>query len=253
MWGKSQPLTSPQRRATAAIFRANRFEAALVVGIASPAQKRDSLRWLRKHFTRVLALVPRGSQLTTSKRPPPHLSRSSPRPCSTPTPESPGPPGLKNIVPIRSSGSLARWRISASLIVRPLGRSQSSGTRIRAHFRSGPGGSHSPQAIGAPTGPIARGDPDPPASPAESESRQIATSAAAAMTVRCTEPTTDPAGDEFVGLPFQLWMAQQPGFDPNRPSGPLSRRLERRAAALQMEGLGGVSGIRYAARLASGR
>ena len=52
--------------------------------------------------TRVLALVPRGSQLTTSKRPPPTASNPSGSPCTRPTPVSPGPPGLMNSVPIRS-------------------------------------------------------------------------------------------------------------------------------------------------------
>ena len=36
-------------------------DSALVMGIETPAQKRDSLRWLVKHLTRVLAWVPRGS------------------------------------------------------------------------------------------------------------------------------------------------------------------------------------------------
>ena len=75
-----------------------------MVGIDSPAQKRASLRWLRKQRTRVLALVPRGSQLTTSKRPPPNASSPSGSPCTRPTPVSPGPPGLMNSVPIRSLG-----------------------------------------------------------------------------------------------------------------------------------------------------
>ena len=92
-----------------------------MAGIEAPAQKRDSLRWLRKQRTRVLALVPRGSQLTTSKRPPPKASTPSGSPLTRPTPVSPGPPGLMNSVPIRCSGLLARWRISARLIVRPFG------------------------------------------------------------------------------------------------------------------------------------
>ena len=152
MWGRSQPLSSPQRRSSAAVWRAKRSEAALVIGTPSrPAKNRSWLRWSRKQRTRVLALVPRGSQLTTSKRPPPNASNPSGSPANTPTPVSPGPPGFMNIVPIRCSGLLARWRISARRIVRPFGRSQSSGTRIRAHCRSSPGGSQTPQAIGAPT------------------------------------------------------------------------------------------------------
>lgn len=44
------------------------------MGIETPAQKRASSRWSLKQSTRVLALEPRGSQLTTSKRPPPIAS-----------------------------------------------------------------------------------------------------------------------------------------------------------------------------------
>ncbi len=69
-------------------------------------------------------------------------------------------PGWMNSVPIRWPSLLARWRITASLIVRPYGRSQSSGTRIRAHCRPSPGGTHAGHGIGAPTGPAARGDPE---------------------------------------------------------------------------------------------
>ena len=84
MWGKSQPLTSPQRRSSAAVLRAKRSEAALVIGIPSrPAKNRSWLRWSRKQRTRVLALVPRGSQLTTSKRPPPNASNPSGSPPNT--------------------------------------------------------------------------------------------------------------------------------------------------------------------------
>lgn len=60
---------------------------------------------------------------------------------------SPGPPGLMNIEPIRCLRLVARWRISASWIVRPFGWSRSSSTRIRAHCRRGPGGSHGAQWI----------------------------------------------------------------------------------------------------------
>ena len=198
MWGKSQPLTSPQRRARSAILCEKRSEAALVVGIEAPAQKRDSLRWLRKQRTRVLRLVPRGSQLTTSKRPPPKASTPSGSPLTRPTPVSPGPPGLMKNVPIRSSGLLARWRISARRIVRPFGRSQSSGTRIFAHCRSSPAGSHSPQAIGAPT-PLARAARSgAPAAPAESATRETAANAAAARSTLHTEPATRLVVDEFV-------------------------------------------------------
>ena len=92
-------------------------------GSTTPAQKLASLRLLRKQCTRVLALVPRGSQLTTSKRPPPHgVERLPDRPAPERRRCRPGPPGLMNIVPIRCSGLLARWRITARLIVRPFGR-----------------------------------------------------------------------------------------------------------------------------------
>ena len=195
MWGRSQPLTSPHRRARARARRTVRCAAACFVGIEAPAQKLVSLRLLLKQRTRVLAQVPRGSQLTTSKRPSPNASIPSGSPCTRPTPVSPGPPGLTNRVPIRCPGLLARWRISANLIVRPFGRSQSSGTGIVAHCRSSPWGLHSPQAIGSPTGPIARGAPESAAtvSAAKSAARQIAASAAATTIVRRTTPTADPA------------------------------------------------------------
>ena len=48
------------------------------------------------------------------------------------TPDTPGPPGLKNNVPIRSPARLARCRITASVIFAPPGRAQSNGTGTRA-------------------------------------------------------------------------------------------------------------------------
>jgi hypothetical protein len=67
----------------------------------------------------------------------------------------------------------------------------------------------------------ARGDPDPApaASRAESATRQIAASAAAAMIVVRMAQATDAGLDEFVGLPS---VRQRFGssFDPNRPPGP---------------------------------
>ena len=176
-----------------------------VRGIEAPAQKRSSLPGLRKQRTRVLALVPRGSQLTMSKRPPPIASTPSGSPFSSPRPVSPGPPGLMNAVPIRSSGLLARWRITARLIVRPLGRSQSSGTRIRAHCNSSLGGSHAAQGIGAPTWPAARGIPAR-RQPRRRETARTHRPRRAPRRGRtaCTESTKDPVDDEFVRVPLQL-------------------------------------------------
>src|SRR5829696_1260448 len=182
----------------------------------APFQNAASLRLLVKQRTWVLALVPRGSQLTTSKRPPPHLSISAPRPCTRPTPVSPGPPGLMNSVPIRSSGTLARWRITARLMVRPSGRPQSSGTRIRAHSSPAPGGSHGPQAIGAPTALAALADPGPAAtaSPAESATKPTAARTAARTTILRGAPATDAVIDEFVEIPSGAAAGPASRLDP---------------------------------------
>ena len=50
------------------------------------------------------------------------------------TPPSPGPPGLKNSVPIRCAGSSAGRRATATLIFRPFGCDQSAGTRRVPHW-----------------------------------------------------------------------------------------------------------------------
>jgi signal transduction histidine kinase len=59
---------------------------------------------------------------------------------------TPGPPGLKNRVPMRCAGSVARWRITASGICSPRGSVYSSGTSTVVQSRFGP---HSCQATGA--------------------------------------------------------------------------------------------------------
>jgi hypothetical protein len=81
------------------------------------------------------------SQLTMSKRPSPKASSPAPASVTASTPDWPGPPGLKNSEPIRCSGRLARWRITARLSLRPFGRAQSNGTRTSAQS------SCSPQAV----------------------------------------------------------------------------------------------------------
>jgi hypothetical protein len=80
---------------------------------------------------------------------------------SATTPESPGPPGLKNSAPIRVAVSGARWRITASEIIGPRGWSQSRGTATVAHSKPD---SHCDHATAARTGsedwswPAAAGD-----------------------------------------------------------------------------------------------
>ena len=108
-----------------------------VVGIDQLPKKLARRFSLRKHRTWVLSPAPRMSHPTTSNRPWPAASRFTPssRTCWT---EPAGPPGFTNIEPIRSSGRLARWRITASLILRPRGWSQSSGTRTFAHSSCSP-------------------------------------------------------------------------------------------------------------------
>ena len=72
---------------------------------------------LSTHVTGALAATPRGSHPTTSKRRL-RLARdemSSRRNC---TPDSPGPPGLSNIDPMRFE-AVAGLRIKARAIVRP--------------------------------------------------------------------------------------------------------------------------------------
>ena len=70
--------------------------------------------------TRVLSPVPRRSQPTRSNRPWRMTSSRSPS-FFTLSSEPPGPPGFQNREPMRRSGWLARWRITASVILRPCG------------------------------------------------------------------------------------------------------------------------------------
>src|SRR5918994_761081 len=98
---------------------------------------------------RVLSPTPRGSQLTTSKRPRPKRLSLGPRRLTVATPATPGPPKFTNNDPIRCAGRLAGRRITDSEIVRPPGCDQSSGTATRAHC-SPPGAPlHAFHAIGA--------------------------------------------------------------------------------------------------------
>ena len=111
----------------------------------------------------------------------------------SPTPVSLGPPGLMKAVPIRSAGLLARVRAKASLMVRPFGLSQSSGTRMFAHRTPEPGGSHSDHLIGAPT-PFAwavrSGPPRALALPVETGAAQTPAHATAATSTFFATPTT---------------------------------------------------------------
>ena len=186
-------------------MRSKPSDSALVVGIETPAQKRDSLRCAGKALDPGAGVGAAGIpaedvEATVAERVEPIGIAPAPgrRRCRRDR------PGSMNIVPIRSSGLLARWRISARRIVRPLGRSQSSGTRIVAHCRSSPGGSHTPQAIGAPT-PFARGARSgasaPAALPAEIATRHAPPNAAAARNALRTESATRPVVDEFVEIP----------------------------------------------------
>ena len=81
----------------------------------------------------VLSPVPRGSQLTTSKRPSPRRFSRGPMRLTVATPATPGPPKFTNSEPIRCAGLLAGRRITDSEIVRPSGCDQFSGTATRAH------------------------------------------------------------------------------------------------------------------------
>jgi hypothetical protein len=81
-----------------------------------------------------------------------HWSMSSPPVRTSPTPLSPGPPGLARMVPIRWSGLLARCRITARVSWSPSGSDQSTGTGTSAQSRSG-SGSQGCQAIPDPASP----------------------------------------------------------------------------------------------------
>src|SRR3954452_8685239 len=127
----------------------------------TPAQNWSRSASLRKQFTGELALVPRGSQPTTSKRPPPHRSKSAPPSPTTVTPLAPGPPGLRNADPMRSCGRLARWRRTARSMCSPFGRSQSNGTDSFPHCNwssSANGGSQPVHAMPAASGAAGSGD-----------------------------------------------------------------------------------------------
>ena len=154
-----------------------------MVGTTRSPQKRSRAAGLSKQRTRVLAPVPRGSQLTTSKRPWPVRSSRSALLRTSSTPELPGPPGLKNIEPIRWSGLLARWRITESVIVGPPGRDQSSGTCTRAHCSPSP---HAFQAMRSLTASAVGPGPAgaPAAGPASRPSTPIPPRSASARAVR---------------------------------------------------------------------
>src|SRR3954452_3959345 len=127
----------------------------------TPAQNWSRSASLRKQVTGELALVPRGSQPTTSKRPPPHWSKSAHDSPTTVTPLWPGPPGLTNADPMRSCGRLARWRRTASSMCSPFGRYQSNGTESFPHCNWSSlanGGSQLVHAMPAASGAAAPGD-----------------------------------------------------------------------------------------------
>jgi len=88
-------VSAPQRRSTASILATYVRDSAGPAGNGTGPKNRDSAAVLAKQRAAVLALVPRGSQLTTSKRPPPSASSTSPWARRVLTPETPGPPGLK--------------------------------------------------------------------------------------------------------------------------------------------------------------
>src|SRR3954453_19865363 len=127
----------------------------------TPAQNWSRSASLRKQVTGELAPVPRGSQPTTSKRPPLHWSKSAPPSTTTVTPLWTGPPGLLNADPMRSCGRLARWRMTARSMCSPFGRSQSNGTESFPHCNwssSANGGSQLVHAMPAASGAARPGD-----------------------------------------------------------------------------------------------
>src|SRR6478735_9952440 len=138
MCDNSGPIASPHRCARSFILAAYAVDSVGVDGSATPFQKVAASVSLAKHLTGELACVPRGSQAIRSNRPSPHLSMSSPPPRIRPTPVSPGPPGSRNIVPIRWSGLLANCLITARLICSPPWSDQSNGTGTLAHSSRSP-------------------------------------------------------------------------------------------------------------------
>ena len=126
-------LRSVHRSAKAVVFFTKRLDCAGVTGIAYAPQNLSCARSLAKHEMWVLSPMPRGSQLTTSKRPRPKRLSLGPMRLTVATPGTPGPPKFTNNDPIRCAGRLAGRRITDSEIVRPSGCDQFSGTATRAH------------------------------------------------------------------------------------------------------------------------
>src|SRR3954453_22083255 len=170
----------------------------------TPAQNWSRSASLRKQFTGELALVPRGSQPTTSKRPPLHRSKSAPPSPTTVTPLAPGPPGLRNTDPMRSCGRLARWRMTARSMCSPFGRSQSNGTDSFPHCNwssSANGGSQPVHAMPAAAG--AAGSGDGPAC-------AVFTAPTAVIATAHTATTTDRMIARGRGLPLTPLLAITP-------------------------------------------
>src|SRR3954452_2607983 len=152
----------------------------------TPAQNWSRSASLRKQVTGELALVPRGSQPTTSKRPPLHWSKSAHDSPTTVTPLAPGPPGSTNTDPMRSCGRLARWRRTARSMCSPFGRSQSNGTDSFPHCNwssSANGGSQPVHAMPAASGAARSGD-GPACAVLTAPTADIATPHTATMTDR---------------------------------------------------------------------
>src|SRR3954469_7493567 len=167
----------------------------------TPAQNWSRSASLRKQVTGELALVPRGSQPTTSKRPPLHWSKSAHDSPTTVTPLAPGPPGLRNADPMRSCGRLARWRRTARSMCSPLGRSQSNGTDSFPHCNwssSANGGSQPVHAMPAASG--AAGSGDGPAC-------AVFTAPTAVIATAHTATTTDRMIARGRGLPLAPLLA----------------------------------------------
>jgi len=101
------------------------FFSAAVNGIAtlSPAMSRCWLSKSGQHLTLSPKFVPRGSKPTMSNRSSRSLPRKNGAAAAIATPEPPGPPGLRNRLPIRFDGWAARIRRTATSVFAPLGRS----------------------------------------------------------------------------------------------------------------------------------
>lgn len=143
MWASSSASWVAQSSDTARASRSSSACSAGESGSGSAATNRVTVSV--PQVTGVESPTPRGSHPTRSnRRAIPGLKGSS---STSSTPEPPGPPGLATMVPIRSSaGPAAVRRATASSIVAPSGRDQSSGTTRVAQLRSGSFGSSSHDA-----------------------------------------------------------------------------------------------------------